>query len=439
MTFANWCLFLGLLLLIMSISDSLLKKIPFSSAAVYMILGVAAGPYGLELLDLSMGIHDDAHLLEILTEVVVLVSLFAVGLKLPVRSSHAPWTVPIRLATVAMVVTIGLTAAVGVALGGSLAVSLLVGALLAPTDPVLASEVQVSHGEDRDALRFGLTAEGGLNDGTAFPFVMLALGLMGYHELGPYGMTWFGVDVLWAVVGGIGIGWLCGAGFTRAVMALRRHKGSAIGMESFLALGLIAVTYGLSIHASVYGFLAVFVAGLGMRGIEQEVVGEVVKANPGPEVRSPQRLPATEVTNIALDFIEDLEKFAEMAAMLVIGSLLTLEMLTWPNAALAASLLFVIRPLSVFLVTWRSDWTGPQRRIGAWMGVRGVGSMYYLAFVLTHDLGLDPVADHITQVVLFTVAASVVLHGVSATPIMTLYKNRKRRRKSKDGMSREMG
>ena len=297
----------------------------------------------------------------------------------------------------------------------------------------------MSHGEDRDALRFGLTAEGGLNDGTAFPFVMLALGLMGYHELGPYGMTWFGVDVLWAVVGGIGIGWLCGAGFTRAVMALRRHKGSAIGMESFLALGLIAVTYGLSIHASVYGFLAVFVAGLGMRGIEQEVVGEVVKANPGPEVRSPQRLPATEVTNIALDFIEDLEKFAEMAAMLVIGSLLTLEMLTWPNAALAASLLFVIRPLSVFLVTWRSDWTGPQRRIGAWMGVRGVGSMYYLAFVLTHDLGLDPVADHITQVVLFTVSASVVLHGVSATPIMTLYKNRKRRRKSKDGMSREMG
>ncbi|RZI55032.1 MAG: sodium:proton antiporter, partial [Pseudomonas sp.] len=268
MTFANWCLFLGLLLLIMSISDSLLKKSPFSSAAVYMILGVAAGPYGLKLINLSMSIHDDAHLLEILTEIVVLVSLFAVGLKLPVRSSHAPWKVPILLATVAMVLTIGLTALIGLALGWSPAISLLVGALLAPTDPVLASEVQVSHGEDRDALRFGLTAEGGLNDGTAFPFVVLALGLLGYHDLGLYGMKWLGVDVLWAVIGGIGIGWLCGAGFTRAVIALRCRKGSAIGMESFLALGLIAVTYGLSIHASVYGFLAVFVAGLGMRGIE---------------------------------------------------------------------------------------------------------------------------------------------------------------------------
>ncbi|RZI60079.1 MAG: sodium:proton antiporter [Pseudomonas sp.] len=430
MTFANWCLFLGLLLLIMSISDSLLKKIPFSSAAIYMILGIAAGPYGFKLLDLNMSVHDDAHLLEILTEVVVLVSLFAVGLKLPVRSSHAPWKVPILLASVAMVVTIGLTAALGMALGWSLAASLLIGALLAPTDPVLASEVQVSHGEDRDALRFGLTAEGGLNDGTAFPFVMLGLGLLGYHDLGPYGMTWFGLDVVWAVVGGIGIGWLCGAGFTRAVIALRRHRGSAIGMESFLALGLIAVTYGLSIHASVYGFLAVFVAGLGMRGIEQAAVGATAKAHPGPEVRSPERLPATEVTNIALDFIEDLEKFAEMAAMLVIGSLLTLEMLTWRNAVLAAGLLFVIRPVAVFLVTWRSDWTRSQRRIGAWMGVRGVGSMYYLAYVLTHDLELDPIADAMTQVVLFAVAASVILHGISATPIMEMYKKRKGRGKT---------
>ncbi|RZI54389.1 MAG: sodium:proton antiporter [Pseudomonas sp.] len=431
MTFANWCMFLGVLLLIMSISDSLLKKIPFSSAAIYMLLGIAAGPYGLDLIDLSLSVEDDAHLLEVLTEIVVLVSLFAVGLKLPVRSSSVPWRVPLLLATVAMVITIVLTATVGMALGWSLAVSLLIGAVLAPTDPVLASEVQVSHGEDRDALRFGLTAEGGLNDGTAFPFVMLALGLLGYHDLGPYGTTWLALDVLWAVIGGVGIGWLCGAGFTRAVIALRRQRGSAIGMESFLALGLIAVTYGLAIHASVYGFLAVFVAGLGMRGIEQEAVGPAAKSHPGPEVRSPRRLPGTEVTNIALDFIEDLEKFAEMAAMLVIGSLLTLDMLTWQNAVLAAGLLFVIRPLAVFLVTWRSKWTLPQRRIGAWMGVRGVGSMYYLAFVLTHDFGLDPISDQMTQVVLFTVAASVVLHGISATPIMAWYKNRRRRGKTK--------
>jgi NhaP-type Na+/H+ or K+/H+ antiporter len=426
MNFANWCLFLGLLLLLMSISDSLLRTIPFSSAAIYMILGVAAGPHGLDLIDLSMAVEDDAHLLEVLTEIVVLVSLFAVGLKLPVRSSGTPWKVPILLATVAMVVTIGLTAALGVALGWPLAAAVLIGAVLAPTDPVLASEVQVSHGEDRDALRFGLTAEGGLNDGTAFPFVMLALGLLGYHDLGSYGLAWFGLDVVWAVAGGIGIGWLCGAGFTRAVIALRLRKGTAIGMESFLALGLIAVTYGLAIHAGVYGFLAVFVAGLGMRGVEHQVVQQLDAADAAPD---PAAAPPMAVTHIALDFVEDLEKFAEMAAMLVIGSLLTLDMLTWRNAALAAGLLFVIRPLAVFLVTWRSDWTLPQRRIGAWMGVRGVGSMYYLAYVLTHEFGFDPLSDPFTGLVLFTVAASVVLHGMSATPIMALYQRHRRWRR----------
>jgi NhaP-type Na+/H+ or K+/H+ antiporter len=260
---------------------------------------------------------------------------------------------------------------------------------------------------------------------------MLALGLLGYHDLGAFGIAWFGLDVVWAVVGGVGIGWLCGAGFTHAVIALRRRKGSAIGMESFLALGLIAVTYGLAIHAEVYGFLAVFVAGLGMRGVEHRAVHEEAEA------ASKQEVPDTEVTHIALDFVEDLEKFAEMAAMLVIGSLLTREMLTWQNAALAAGLLFVIRPLAVFLVTWRSDWTPAQRRIGAWMGVRGVGSMYYLAYVLTRDFGVDPDADRFSRLVLFTVAASVVLHGMSATPIMNFYRDRKRRRSGSKAQGKE--
>ena len=426
MNFANWCLFVGLLLLIMSVSDSILRKIPFSSAAIYMILGIIAGPYGFELLNLKMSHEDDAYLLEVLTEIVVLISLFAVGMKLPVRATRAPWKVPILLATVAMVLTIAMTAAVGLSLGWSLASALLIGAVIAPTDPVLASEVQVSHGEDRDALRFGLTAEGGLNDGTAFPFVMLAMGLLGYHELGPFGITWFSLDVLWAVVGGVGVGWLCGAGFTRAVIFLRRHKGSSIGMESFLALGLIAITYGLAIHATAYGFLAVFVAGLGMRNVENRA-----QATTGTLDTDSQEPPAElQVTETALDFIEDLEKLAEMAAMLVIGSLLTYEMFTWPNAIMAAALIFVIRPLAIFITTWRSSWSVYQRRIGAWMGVRGVGSMYYLAYVLTHGLGPDPIAEKFTHVVLFTVALSVVLHGISATPIMTFYKNRKRLRKT---------
>ena len=430
MNFANWCLFIGLLLLIMSVSDNLVQKIPFSSAVIYMLLGSVAGPHGLELIYLQVSRSADAHLLEVMTEVVVLISLFAVGLKLPVRSSRAPWRMPVLLATVAMVITIALTSVVGIALGWSLAMALLIGSVLAPTDPVLASEVQVSHGEDRDALRFGLTAEGGLNDGTAFPFAMLALGLLGHHELGTYGLNWFMRDVLWAVAGGISIGWFCGAGFTRAVIALRSRKGLTVGMESFLALGLIAVTYGLSIHAGVYGFLAVFVAGLGMRNVEQEAVTEATAAQNAHGGERAKKVPAAEVTKIALKFAEDLEKFAEMAAMLVIGSLLSLDIFTWKNAVLSASVLLVIRPVAVFLTTWRSDWSRSQKRIGAWMGVRGVGSIYYMAYALTHGLGSSKTTESFAHAILLTVATSVVVHGISATPIMAFYmKSRRRSRK----------
>ncbi len=425
MQFANWCLFIGLLLLIMSVSDSLLQRIPFSAAAIYMLLGAAAGPLGLDVIALQLEQPDDAHLLERLTEVVVLISLFAVGLKLPVRASRAPWRVPLLLASVAMLITILLTSAVAWALGWSVGMALLIGAVLAPTDPVLASEVQISHGEDRDALRFGLTAEGGLNDGAAFPFVMLALGLLGHHEVGPVGLTWVIKDVLWAIAGGLGIGWLCGAGFTRAVIALRKRNGLTVGMESFLALGLIAATYGISIHAGVNGFLAVFVAGLGMRNVEQKAAIGPVTASRDSSADVEELAVETEVTKIALNFAEDLEKFAEMAAMLVIGSLLTPEMFTWSNGAVAASLLLVIRPVSVFTTTWRSDWSPAQRRIGAWMGIRGVGSMYYAAFAITHGLQGGQLSHDFFQIVLLTVASSVVLHGISATPIMTLYQQRR--------------
>ena len=441
MTFANWCAFLGLILMVMALSDSILKSLPFSSAAVYMLIGVAAGPSGLGLIKLDLLQEADAHLVEILTEIVVLISLFAVGLKLPVRSKKAPWKAPILLATVAMIVTVGLMSVAGIGFGWTLGLALLIGAVLAPTDPVLASEVQVTDAGDRDALRFGLTAEGGLNDGSAFPFVMLGLGWLGAHELGTLGWRWWTVDVLWAVAGGLALGWCCGAGFTRLVVVLRRRKGFAIGMESFLALGLIALTYGVAIHAAVYGFLAVFVAGLGMRAVEHGSKANAIAAGGGSsaangpiaatanQVTADQQdvETAAEVSNLAMSFVEDLEKFAEMAAMLVIGSLLTMDLLTWRNVGLVACLIFVVRPIAVFTTMAFARWNGQQKRMGAWLGVRGVGSLYYLAFALTHGLLTQSRAPEVVQVVLLTIAASVVLHGVSATPLMDLYKRRSRR------------
>jgi NhaP-type Na+/H+ or K+/H+ antiporter len=425
MTFATWCLFLGGLLILMGLSRSVLHSLPISSAALYMLIGYAAGPDQLGWMTLHLSQSGNAHFVEMLTEVAVLVSLFAVGLRLQVKVFDGTWRVPVLLATVAMVITIAAMTTVGMVLGLSLGAAVLTAAILAPTDPVLASDVQVRHEKDRDGLRFGLTAEGGLNDGAAFPFVMLGLGLLGAHDLGPWGVRWLGVDVLWSIVGGLGLGWLCGAGFTRLVVFLRHSKHQALGMESFLALGLIGVTYGVALHASVYGFLAVFVAGLGMRDVERRAAADVPESEMSndDEPKPPENSPAgaaAEVTTLAMEFVQDLEKFVELASMLIIGSLLSTSMLTAHNFLLAAMLIFVARPLAVIVTTGFSRWTPTQRRLGAWFGIRGVGSLYYLAYAINHHTpaaGVKAMSD----AVLLTIAVSVVLHGSSATPLMAWY------------------
>jgi NhaP-type Na+/H+ or K+/H+ antiporter len=432
MTFATWCLFIGGLLILMGLSATLLRPLPISAAALYMLIGYVAGPKGFGLLDLSLA--RDAPLIEIVAEIAVLVSLFAVGLRLQIRVFDATWMAPVLLATVAMTLTIAVMTVVGVALEWSLGTALLVAAILAPTDPVLASEVQVKHEKDRDELRFGLTAEGGLNDGTAFPFVMLALGLLGAHELGPMGMKWLSVDVLWAIGGGLALGWLCGAGFTRLVMFLRQEKQQAFGMESFLALGLIGLTYGIALQASVYGFLAVFVAGLGMRDVERVAASRDAAAEDAASDAetsavapvAPSTRTAGHMTRLMLDFAQDLERFVELAAMLVIGSLLARSMLTATNFMLAGALICVARPLAVYLTTVVTHWTPTQRRLGAWFGIRGVGSLYYLAYAANHGVS-TPQLQALTDGVLLAVALSVLLHGSSATPLMASYQRRRRR------------
>ena len=169
-----------------------------------------------------------------------------------------------------MLVTVALIAGAGVAwLGLPLGAAILLGGILAPTDPVLASDVQVAEPTDRDRLRFALTGEAGLNDGTAFPFVLLGLGLLGLHDLGDSLWRWLAIDVLWAVAAGIGVGAALGTLVGRFVLYLRRTHKEAVGLDNFLALGLIGLAYGLASLAHGYGFLAVFAAGVALRRIEQ--------------------------------------------------------------------------------------------------------------------------------------------------------------------------
>ena len=428
-TFTLWCLLGGALLIAVGLSDTWRQSLPFSTAAIYLAAGWLLGPEAMGLLNLRL--DTDAVVLEHLAETAVLISLFAVGLRLHAGPKDRIWRVPVLLASVAMLATVALMWAFGLALGLASGAALLMAAVLAPTDPVLASEVQVHSAQDRNRLRFSLTAEGGLNDGAAFPFVMLALGLLGLHELGTFGLRWWGVDLLWATAAGLASGWFLGAGFSRAVVFLRREREQALGMESFFTLGLIALSYGVATWIEAYGFLAVFASGLAMRRVERlDNAGQgapaAAEAPADPKAGADPRQASAHMTRRVLDFTLDLERLAELVVMVLIGSLVTRTIFSVEAVLVALFLMFVARPAAIGLATFDTDLTPRERLLAAWFGVRGIGSMYYLAYAFAHGADTREGA-FVADAVLVSIVLSVLLHGTSATPVMRWYRRSRAR------------
>jgi NhaP-type Na+/H+ or K+/H+ antiporter len=254
--------------------------------------------------------------------------------------------------------------------------------------------------------------------------------VLGAHELGRYGALWWGVDIAWATLGGLALGWALGIAFSRAVVHLRHERQQAFGMESFLTLGLIALTYGAALSISANGFLAVFAAGLAVRHVEhRHNVGRgggtdhtTTAADKGVAASATPAQTSAYMAKAVLDFALDLEKLAELTVMLVIGALLTSRAFTPTSIVVALVLIFVVRPLAIYLATIGTPLTPTQRRLAAWFGIRGIGSVYYVAYALTHGFATSEMRV-VTDAVLVTIVVSVVLHGSSATPIMELYRN----------------
>ena len=423
--FTVWFVITGALLIGMALAGTVLKRLPLTASMFYLAAGALLGPWGIGLLGIDA--LDDTSALERLTEIAVIISLFTAGLKLRLPVSDRRWRAAILLATIAMVLTIGGVAAFASAvLGLPLGPAVLLGALLAPTDPVLASDVHVEHEHDVEPVRFSLTGEAGLNDGTAFPFVMAALGLMGSHAVGAFGWRWLTVDLMWAVVAGFGVGSICGAGIGKLVLYLRREHHEAVGLDEFLALGLIAMSYGIAVLLNAYGFLAVFAAGLSVRRIERQhsdvaAPADVVQAGRSTEQQAtdPGTAPAY-MARAVLSFNEQLERLGELAVVLVVGAMLAHIEAWGPGILLALGLFVAIRPMATLLALVRTQLTRRQRGFIAWFGIRGVGSMYYLAYALAHGLS-GPTARMLADTTLVVVAASIVFHGVSVTPLMQWY------------------
>lgn len=430
MNFALWLAIGGALLVLMALGGSMLSRLPVSTSMLYLLAGLAVGPLGLALAAPDLVSH--TTLVEHVTEIIVLLSLFTAGLKMSVGLQDRRWFPPLRLALLSMLATVALISAAGVwLLGLPLGAAVLLGGILAPTDPVLATEVQVDDPNDRDQLRFALTGEGGLNDGTAFPIVMLGLGLLGVHPIGEMGWRWLAVDVLWATAAGIAIGAALGAGLGRLVLHLRGRHQEAVGGENFLALGLIGLAYGFAVLAQGYGFLAVFAAGLALRHTARTAT-EAAEADGGvaPTGAEPRAEPAPEHTpaflaHAVMSFNEQLDRIGEMVGVVIVGMLLWA--VPWVPAAwwFVPLMLLAVRPLSVAIGLAGSRTTSRQRRLIGWFGIRGIGSVYYLSYALNHGLP----AEHVPTLVGLTitvVVSSIVLHGISVTPLMARYRTRRR-------------
>lgn len=443
MTFILWMAVLGAVLLILALTSSYLRWMPVTTSAVCLLLGICIGPLGMDLLHLD--IKGSARWMEHLTEVAVLFSLFVSGLKLRLPLKHRTWRIAFGMAGPVMLLTIlGTCLALHWLLGLSWGVSLLVGAILAPTDPVLAGLVQVNSAQDYDSLRFGLSGEAGLNDGTAFPFVIFALVFM---QHGGFDGDWLGgwvlKNLLWAVPAGLLVGYWMGRGIGRLTLKMRiTNADSTLSPNDYLTLALIALAYVVAEAIGGYGFLSVFAAGLGLRQAEFKSTGN--SQTPAEHLAQPvvghMEVEPEHALHGDVGQLQDTQIAAGvmMGDMLAFGSLVERSMEVflvtllgvvlvshwdWRALAVGALLFGVIRPLSVLSMPWGRLLDRHQRGLMGWFGIRGIGSIYYLFYAINHGLvGTNSaVAVNLT---LSVIALSIVVHGLSTQPMLAWYERR---------------
>ncbi len=401
-----WSLIIGGLFLLAAFGKGPLHRFPLSMPVIYLAVGMAIGPWGLGVLKLDL--VEDAKTIEHLTELAVLISLLMAGLSLtPSWSQLIRASIP--LASVGMILTIsGVAALTYFGTGLSLGAAILLGAVFAPTDPVLASEVQVKHEDDQDKLRYSLTGEAGLNDGAAFPFIMLGLGILGFHELGEFGWRWWAIDLVWATFAGIACGWIVGYVISRVAVYIKRHSVDFAASEELLTLGMIGISYGAAIAISAYGFLAVFAAGVAMRRFAED-----------EETSSTD----DQADQLMLEVIRINRRFGEMLEVILvvlIGCLITSNWTLASDWWIACVLFFLIRPAAVYLALYRSDVNKLQKGLIAFFGIRGIGSLYYLTHAIGKGLD-ESTASRLGGIVLTVIALSLLVHSNMASPVLAYY------------------
>lgn len=396
-----WLTGAGVLIALVAWLPLALKRLPLSLPII--CIGIGAVVFSLPAVSLRPLPMSYADITERFTEFIVIIALMGAGLKLDRVFSWRRWNVTWRLLAVTMPLSIAaITAIGGWGLGLSWIAALLLGACLAPTDPVLASDVQVGPPKtgEEDEVRFGLTSEAGLNDGFAFPFVNLAIALGISASTGePWAREWVFHSVLWEIGVGVVGGWLIGRLFGWLTFHVPAETKLAQTGDGLIAIAATFVSYGVTELLNCYGFLAVFITALTLRRSHRD----------------------HEFNREMHDITEQVERIGMMVLLILFGGALVsglLQPIGWVDVLAAAIIILVVRPVTglIGLAGLRADLS--EKMTLTFFGIRGVGSFYYLAYALNHVelAGGERLWAIVGLVALF----SILLHGLTVTPAMRL-------------------
>lgn len=388
----------GAVALLAAVVPNVLHRKHLPPAVLYIIIGVAIAFAGREYTNFDLML--DAPIVKRVSEFVVIVALTNAGLKIKKPFAWKTWKYSSRLLAITMPLTI-----IGAALAGSWilglapAAALLFGAVISPTDPVLASDLQTSRPSKKDLskIRLGLTSEAGLNDGLAFPFTFLALFLV---QRGPDYTQWIGewlyIEVLYKIVAGCLIGALVGWVLFKLIFGAAPESHHAKISRGILSIALTLLPYALTELLGGYGFIAVFIAACLFSNREDKV----------------KHMDALH------DFTEETERIFVAFLFIIVGIYVcaTFEKLAnFATIATALLVLFVIRPLGGLIAFYRTDLSNFEKFALSFYGIRGVGSVYYLMFAFGE--AAFPNSYELIEVTLVVIVLSVFIHGFSASLI----------------------
>jgi len=392
--------FIGLAAFGMAWMPAITRKTGISYSIIYVCVGILIYQFFPDVFPNPDPVTNNDQAMR-LSEMVVIISLMGTGIKIDRPFSLKNWATPIKLIFIAMMICIAAAAFLGFKfLEFDLASAVLLGAVLAPTDPVLASDVQVGppNAGRKSETRFSLTAEAGLNDGMAFPFTWLAIVL----AVGAAGesnnlINWFGYHLLYKLIIGLVVGYSLGKLVGYLVFRVSEKLKFLKTKDGFLAISLTLVVYGVTELLHGYGFVAVFISAFTLRHFEKNH-----------------------------DYHDELHSFTDQAERLLVAVLLILfggslvggilNALTWKMVVFSLVFLFIIRPVAAYISIAFSKFHIKEKLAISFFGIRGMGSVFYLAFAFK-EMKFEYVRE-LWAIVAFTILISVIIHGITATPIM---------------------